>query len=235
MPITRKKKVDSATLPLSGSERTFGDAHNMEYSKHWLSNNCYGYAADVLMKQHTKLQPGNLSNDQLDDLTCPNVRKLVLQDLAKSRKAYAAPVTKPCKQGFYKIMPFVSRGQEDFHFLVQMKGVKWLSRKGDTLRKLARWFRVPMSKLAMRGKRVSVDAPLPLGTVVSVDRQVWGHKRGTSGPPLVHDCKGRVITHPTKACLSYPDGYNYDQSCGSICITRKPRAKPTRQNRKNKT
>ena len=83
---------------------------------------------------------------------------------------------------------------------------------GDTKRSLARFFKVPVSRLK--------NAEMTPGKLVRFKANVWSHKRGWGGKPLLVDAKGKAIMNPLTASRDYGGGLNYSKYCHSYCVKR---------------
>lgn len=213
------KKVK--TLPLSGSESRYT-------TKRWGSkrgigsNNCYAYAiGDYESYRWQKAIPGDRSG--LSGLNhtythCTDLPRRVISDNPK--KVYKTDATKKCKRGYFKMMMFVSPGrpmnyirQGDFHFYKQHGVVEYKVKKGDTITSVAKFFKVPESRVKRVGQ-------FKVGKRIVFKSNLWSHKRGWATGPLLTDAKGKIIKDPRKASRDYP-GLNYERYCSSFCVKKR--------------
>jgi len=204
-------------LPLSGGESVYS----------WLPwggeglhvDNCYAYAVgDHEKYRNNKSVPGNHSGQSSifhTYRTCKGLAKRVISDNPK--KVYKAEATEKCKKNFYKIMMFVAptnryhNSTGDFHFYKQHGLVNYSIKKGDTVKSIAKFFKIPISRLPKK---------LPAtGKVIKIKANVFSHKLGWATGPLLGDAKNRVIKDPRKANRNY--GYNYTKYCSSFCVKNK--------------
>lgn len=212
-------------LPTSGSEPVF-DEDPWSTENGVTHNNCYSYAMDNFeSKRRTrKAVPGDRAGlGDLPDgpLSCKPLHKRVLQDNPAS--VYAAGPRDACKPGFYKVMMFIDADKEygDFHFYKQHRHVIYRTVKGDTLRSIAKMFRVTVAYVRAHNKRrlnaaTSNAETLRPGTRIALPRvNVWSHKLGHATGALLLDSCGKVITDPRDACRSY--SHTYKDYCGSFC------------------
>ncbi len=205
------------SLPLSGGE--------VPYS--WLpwggsgfgADNCYAYAVgDHARYRNNKSVPGNHSGMSSMFHTyknCKGLAKRVISDNPK--KVYRARAAEKCRKQFYKVMMFVAptnvyhNSTGDFHFYKQHGLVKYNVKKGDTRMSIARFFKIPLSRLPLK---------LPaVGKVVKIRANVFSHKLGWATGPLLTDAKGKAIKDPRKANRTY--GFNYSKYCCSFCVKNK--------------
>jgi hypothetical protein len=114
----------------------------------------------------------------------------------------------------FKVMMFVAPTNAyhnlsgDFHFYRQHGLVKYNVKKGDTRMKIARFFKIPLSRI-----------PLRLGKIAKIRANVFSHKLGWATGPLLTDAGGKVIKDPRKANRKY--GFNYTKYCCSFCVKNK--------------
>lgn len=214
-PVKRQKPVKKrrVRLPTSGSEHPFsvypwgyrGGGSN--------SNNCYAYAMhDWESYRVHKAQPGNrsgMSNRPIEYRSCERVHKRVLSD--NPRKVRPAPLSRKCPRGYYKVVLVIAPGR-DFHWYKQHSVVYYRVKAGDTKASLARFFKVPVSRF--RG------LDLTPGKMIRFKANVWSHKRGWGGEPLLVDAKGKAILNPLAAARNYGWGLNYSKFCRSYCVKR---------------
>lgn len=214
-PVKRQKPVKKrrVRLPTSGYEHPFsvypwgyrGGGSN--------SNNCYAYAMhDWESYRVHKAQPGNrsgMSNRPIEYRSCERVHKRVLSD--NPRKVRPAPLSRKCPRGYYKVVLVIAPGR-DFHWYKQHSVVYYRVKAGDTKASLARFFKVPVSRF--RG------LDLTPGKMIRFKANVWSHKRGWGGEPLLVDAKGKAILNPLTAARNYGWGLNYSKFCRSYCVKR---------------
>ena len=133
------------------------------------------------------------------------------------KKVYKVKANEKCKKGYYKVMMFVSPGrptnyirQGDFHFYKQHGVVEYKIKTGDTIVSVAKFFKVPESRVKRAGA-------FKVGKRVIFKANVFSHKRGWATGPLLTDARGKSITDPRKASRNYP-GLNYERYCSSFCV-----------------
>jgi hypothetical protein len=206
------------TPPVNGSEpkyttRRWGSTRGIN------NNNCYAYAVgDYEAYRWQKSVPGDRSgmSDRNHNYThCTNLPKRVISDNPK--KVYRVDGDKKCKNGYYKVMMFVSPGrptnyirQGDFHFYKQHSMIEYKIKEGDTVKSVAAFFNVPIARIRAAGK-------FKVGKRLIFRANVFSHKRGWATGPLLTDAKGKVIKDPRKASRNYP-GLNYETYCSSFCV-----------------
>ena len=132
-------------------------------------------------------------------------------------RVYRAKPNEKCKKGYYKVMMFVCPGrptnyirQGDFHFYVQHGVVEYRIKPGDTQASVAKFFKIPESRIKRAGKFV-------VGKCIVFRANVFSHKRGWATGPLLVDASGKSIKDPRKANRNYP-GLNYSRYCSSFCV-----------------
>ncbi len=205
-------------LPLSGSERKFVMG-KWATPKGIQNNNCYAYAfGDYVAYRWQKSTPGNRSGRSNNGHTythCTELPNRVVSD--NPTKVYKAKADETCKKGYYKVMMFVSPGrsnnyirQGDFHFYKQHGVVEYKIKKGDTVASIAKFFKVPESRIRKAG-------PFKVGKLIVFKANVFSHKRGWATGPLLDDAKGNIIIDPRKSSRAYP-GINYEKYCSSFCV-----------------
>jgi len=260
-PITRRPAAKKTTtrkvarpLPLSGSERTFSwDPWGRSGVNH---DNCYDYAFGSFSNRRTsKSVPGNRSgigSNGLTFRTCNGIVKRVLGDNPGSVYRMSNPGAK-CKPGYYKVMCFVAPSNDfgnstgDFHWYVQNQKVRYRVRPGDTVAKLARFFRVrpqaivqatskytnPLSntdgKIAtnnssikmtnVRNTKSRFPALVP-GKIIEFPVNLWSHKQGWASGPLMIDASGRTIVDPRKSNRTWRPGFHYTKFCSAYGVRR---------------
>ena len=239
-------------LPLSGSERTFSwDPWGRAGVNH---DNCYDYAfGSYSAKRNSKSVPGDRSgigSNGLTFTTCNGIVKRVLSDNPGSVYRMS-PAAKP-KPGFYKVMCFVAPSNDfgnstgDFHWYVQNQAVRYKIRPGDTVAKLARFFRVkpaviieatrkyknPVSntdgKIAtnnsnikmMNARNTSRSPALMAGKIIEFPVNLWSHKQGWASGPLMIDASGKTIVDPRRSNRSWKPGFHYTKFCSAYGVRR---------------
>ena len=204
-------------VPLSGSEPVYSWFPWGGSGLH--VDNCYAYAVgDHAKYRNNKSVPGNHSGQSSmfhTYRTCKGLAKRVISDNPK--KVYQVGGDEKCKRNFYKIMMFVAPTNKyhnstgDFHFYKQHGLVKYTIRKGDTPGKIAKFFKIAISKIPKK---------LPaVGEITKIKANVFSHKLGWATGPLLYDAGGKVIKDPRTANRKY--GYNYTKYCSSFCVKNK--------------
>ena len=205
-------------LPLSGSEKRYT-------TRFWGSetgvnnNNCYAYAVgDYEAYRWQKSIPGDrsgLSDNYHTYTNCRTLPQRVISD--NPTKVYRAKANERCKKGYYKVMMFVSPGrptnyirQGDFHFYKQHGVIEYKIKPGDTISSVAKFFKVPESRIKKGGT-------FKVGKRIIFRGNIFSHKRGWATGPLLTDARGKVIIDPRKASRNYP-GLNYERYCSSFCV-----------------
>lgn len=205
-------------LPLSGSEKKYT-------TKRWGSNsginnnNCYAYAVgDYEAYRWQKSIPGDrsgLSQMGHNYTHCTDLPKRVISD--NPQKIYKVAANTKCKKGYYKIMMFVSPGrptnyirQGDFHFYRQHGVVEYKIKPNDTISSVAKFFKVPASRIVKAGK-------FKVGKRIVFRANLFSHKRGWATGPLLTDAKNNIIRDPRKSSRDYT-GLNYEKYCSSFCV-----------------
>jgi hypothetical protein len=153
--------------------------------------------------------------DTITTLTAPTSQSALF--LTTPPKSIVPRLTRSVKRGYYKVMMFVCPGrptnyirQGDFHFYVQHGVVEYRVKPGDTQESVAKFFKVPLSRVKRAGK----FAP---NKRLVFRANVFSHKRGWATGPLLTDASGKSITDPRKADRNYP-GLNYEKYCSSFCV-----------------
>ena len=251
MPPRPKKKVKP--LPLSGSERKFSwDPWGRSGVVH---DNCYDYAfGSFSSTRPSKSIPGNasgISSNGMRFKTCNGIVKRVLSDNPKHVYKMANPSAR-CHPGFYKVMCFVAPSNDfgnstgDFHWYVQNKAVRYKIRPGDTVAKLARFFRVKKEVIAKAAKKyrkptsnsdgkiatnnsnikmINVrsapkDPKLTPGKIIEFPVNLWSHKQGWASGPLMVDASGKTIVDPRYSNRSWKPGFHYTKFCSAYGVRR---------------
>jgi hypothetical protein len=212
-----KRRHPDEGLPLSGSESVYSWYPWGGQGLH--VDNCYAYAVgDHAIRRQNKSVPGNhsgMSSIFHTYRTCKGLAKRVISDNPK--KIYRAEAEERCRKSYYKVMMFVAptnmyhNSTGDFHFYKQHGVIKYKVKKGDTPEKIARFFKIPRSRLPKK---------LPAaGDNIKFRANVFSHKLGWATGPLLEDAAGKVIKDPRKANRKY--GYNYTKYCCSFCVKNK--------------
>jgi LysM repeat protein len=102
----------------------------------------------------------------------------------------------------------------DFHFYKQHGMVDYKIQKGDTYASIARFFKIPVTRIRKPG--VALPA---VGRTIKIRVNVWSHKLGWATGPLLYDARNQVIKDPRKANRNY--GYRYTKYCSSFCVKNK--------------
>jgi hypothetical protein len=210
----------------------FGDDRPSPYNK---SNNRGGWIKKK--PRFEKSEPGSaIGNPNTTFTSCGKG-----QNSMRSRILYDNPDTvyalvkgqesKPCKNGYYKVMAFVGTAEGeiygDFHFYKQVGGIRYRLQHGDTVKKIAKFFRVKESviKEAMKYSTAPrnytnglVDERSPTGgRIIKFPVNLWAHKLGWGTRPLLVDASGKTIYDPRKANRKY-GGMDYKFLCGAYCV-----------------
>jgi hypothetical protein len=206
-------KMVTKELPLSGSEKKFT---TRLWNKYKASNNCYAYAVnDPETYRWQKSIPGDrsgMSNMYHSYTHCKGLPQRVISDNPK--KVYKVKPVLRCKKGFFKIMMFTSP-QGDFHFYKQHGVCEYKVQPGNTVKKIAAFFKVPEARINAAARRVG---GFKVGKRIVFKVNLWSHKRGWSdGGALLTDAKGKMIKDPRKAARDYP-GLNYSNFCSAFCV-----------------
>jgi hypothetical protein len=155
----------SRRLPLSGYEPIFDPR---DYSI--IGFNCYDYAIGYQDKRNNKKPHNNKSTPGGRNFTnnvtrCAGLNKGILKDNPKAIKKCSNP-NKVCGRGYYKIMSFVSPGN-DFHFYRQVQTVRYKIAAGNTVTGLARYFKVSPSVIRAAAKKLKTPTNLVNGNINS--------------------------------------------------------------------
>jgi hypothetical protein len=249
---TKNNGVRTRPLPLSGSERTYSwDPWGRAGVTH---DNCYDYAfGSYSAKRISKSVPGDRSgfgSNGMTFTTCSGIVKRVLSDNPGSVYRMS-PSAKP-KPGYYKVMCFVAPSNDfgnstgDFHWYVQNQAVRYKIRPGDTVAKLARFFRVrqtviieatkkykaPVSntdgKIATNNSNIRImtvrsttrSPPLMVGKIIEFPVNLWSHKQGWASGPLMIDASGKTIVDPRRSNRSWKPGFHYTKFCSAYGVRR---------------
>lgn len=246
--------VKKKALPLSGSERTFSwDPWGRSGVTH---DNCYDYAfGSFSSKRTSKSVPGNRSKMGSNGMmftTCTGIVKRVLSDNPGSVYQMRNPSAR-CKPGYYKVMCFVAPSNDfgnssgDFHWYVQNSAARYRIRTGDTVAKLARFFRVkpqvirdatgkyktPVSntdgKIATNNSNIKMNISrtvvnrgpaLVVGKIIEFPVNLWSHKQGWASGPLMIDASGKTIVDPRRSNRSWKPGFHYTKFCSAYGVRR---------------
>jgi LysM repeat protein len=206
--------MKAVRLRLSGWEVDYNPKKWTTKKAKW-NNNCYAYAVNDLQAYRVhKAQPGNvsgMSNNYHSYSTCKGLAKRVVSD--NPGKIFVCPnYKKPCPRGYYKIMLFVSpvKGHNDFHWYKQHGKITYKVKSGDTKASIARFFKIPVSRLA--GKKIEP------GKDITFKANIWSHKRGWGDGPLLTDANGKAILNPRTASRNY-GSLNYKRFCHAFCVS----------------
>lgn len=201
-------------LPLSGSEKKF-TTRLWGSTKGIGNNNCYAYAVnDPENYRWQKSIPGDrsgMSNLYHNYTHCKGLPERVISDNPK--KVYKVNPNLRCKKGYFKIMMFTSP-QGDFHFYKQHGLCEYKVQPGNTVKNLAKFFKVPERRIQLAANAVGGLKP---GKRIVFKVNLWSHKRGWATGPLLTDAKGKMIEDPRKAARNYP-GLNYSNFCSAFCV-----------------
>ena len=58
------------------------------------------------------------------------------------------------------------------------------------------------------------------GRIIEFPVNLWGHKQGWAGGPLLIDASGKTIVDPRKANLNYHPGFHYSKFCSAWAVRR---------------
>lgn len=136
----------------------------------------------------------------------------------------------------------------DFHFLKQVGGVRYRTNPGDTVKGLAAFFKVPPSVvmaaarrstkpitandgrfgntiqdlkvLNMNNERHHRSLKILPGRIIEFPVNLWAHKQGWAGGPLMTDASGHVILDPRKCDMNYTPGFHYTKFCSAWAVKR---------------
>jgi hypothetical protein len=146
----RKKQAVPRGLPLSGAEPEYSwDPWGTTGRTH---DNCYDYAfGSFSANRRAKSAPGDHNNkhphNNVDYKRCDGIAKLVVGDNPNTVYRMKNP-NERCRPGYYKVMCFVAPSNDygepygDFHWYRQNSSIRYRIRGGDTLRGLAKFFKV---------------------------------------------------------------------------------------------
>jgi len=119
--------------PTTGAETHYDDSRwNSENIMG--THNCYDYALNRLDPHNTsKTQPGDLSAGRNFELfrrpyKCSELDKKIIAD---NPTLYYVRYDEPCRDGYRKIVMFVSETGDDYHFLRQDKNGLWSHKVGE--------------------------------------------------------------------------------------------------------
>jgi len=231
-------------MRMSGSEPMFD-------STKWpiKGNNCYDYAFGQIGHRKERSEPGSkIGRPGTKFTTCGtginSMKSRILYDNPKA--VYALPKRGeciPCRKGYYKVMAFVAPHNSvgeiygDFHFYKQVGSVRYQLQSGDTIPKIAKFFRTKPSVIKEALKNVrptkslkngTIDDPSGgkqttarlhsslIGKVIRFPVNLWAHKLGWGTRPLLVDASGKTILDPRSANRKYD--YDYSTLCGSYCV-----------------
>lgn len=206
-----------------------------------VGNNCYDYAfGDNRRYRPWRSEPGRGYKQLLSYVTCGkghnSLKERILSDNPKHVYALSrGQEDVKCKDKYYKVMAFVAPGSVgDFHFYKQVGSVRYRVQKGDTVKTVARFFRVKPDVIrhAVHSKtKTPTDGMIDdiynhmttsrnhkPGThlVITFPVNLWAHKLGWGTRPLLVDASGRTIVDPRRANRNYE--LKYKQFCGAYCV-----------------
>ena len=152
-------------LPLSGYEPIFDPR---DYSI--IGFNCYDYAIGYQDKRNNKKPHNNKStpggpNFRNNVTRCAGLNKGILKDNPNAIKRCSDP-NKVCGRGYYKIMSFVSPGN-DFHFYRQVQTVRYKIAAGNTVTGLARYFKVSPAVIRAAARKLKTPTNNVYGNINS--------------------------------------------------------------------
>jgi len=84
------------------------------------------------------------------------------------------------------------------------------SKMGDTVTSVAKFFKIPISRIQKAGT-------FNVGKRIVFRANVFSHKRGWATGPLLKDAQGKMIKDPRKSSRDY-SSLNYKLYCGSFCV-----------------
>ena len=187
-------------LPLSGAETVFSTHPWNTAENH---DNCYDYAlGDFSRRRNVKSTPGDRAGMNANNLNvnnCKGFATRILRDNPKTVYKCRNP-NRVCKRGYYKIMCFVAPG-EDFHFYKQIGGIMYCVKTKDTIVGMAKFFQVKPAVIA----KACGGTPVP-GKTIQFPANLWAHKEGWGGPPMLTDAAGKTITDPRKSNRKFAGG-----------------------------
>ena len=134
----------------------------------------------------------------------------------------------------------------DFHFLKQVGHVRYKTRLNDTVQGVADFFHVHPGTV-LRAARISTSPTTPNdgkisnepgelhrldainrkvknkiylkpGRIIEFPVNLFAHKQGWAGGPLMIDASGRTIIDPRKANLNYTPGFHYTKFCSAWAV-----------------
>lgn len=127
----------------------------------------------------------------------------------------------------------------DFHWIKHIGSVRYKIRAGDTIHGLAKFFHVKkdviqaafmkksnpnsptngriansnLNVLNKNNERVAIGKRLTAGGIIDFPANLWAHKQGWAGGPLLVDASGKTIPDPRKANFNYKPGFHYTKIC----------------------
>jgi hypothetical protein len=147
---------------------------------------------------------------------CKPTKERIRQDLGALKSGYEVNIEHPCARGYSKIALLLSRNR-DYHLLRQDGDVLYPLENGETLKDVAKKFRVSE-------RNVKILKTKPINVVLIKKAGVWSHKRGLAYPPSLYDAKGKLIFDPRTSNFNYGPDLNYSEYCTAFCVKRKARA-----------
>ena len=210
----KRKSRKTKRLPVSGYEPLFT---KRGWEDGIRSNNCYAYAVnDFRSYRIHKSIPGDrsgLSKLPHNYTNCNDLPRRVISD--NPGKVYKTRADKKCKKGYYKIMMFVAprniynEPTGDFHFYKQHSRVEYRVKPGETVKSIAKFFKIPPKEIAKAG-------PIIVGRRITFKANIWSHKQGWATGALLKDATGNSIIDPRFADRTY--GHDYRKYCCSFCV-----------------
>ena len=134
----------------------------------------------------------------------------------------------------------------DFHWYKQIRSVQYRIRPGDKIPALARFFKVTPATIRAAIAKGKPSTNKNLGRVANSDDELrylnrltaanrkspalrggkiiefpvnlWSHKTGWAGGPLLVDASGKTIADPRKADRNYRPGFHYTKFCSAYGV-----------------
>lgn len=237
-------------LPKSGYEREFSwDPWGGSFDH----DNCYDYAfGSYSANRLVKSVPGaaaRIGSNSLSFRNCNGIVKRVLADNPKRVYHMKNPNARP-RPGYYKVMCFVAPTNDfnnrsgDFHWYVQMGGVRYRTVLGDTVESLAKLFHVKPAVVLAAAKKSTPPksptdgkisaansnvkrpvlrtrgTPLAPGRILRFPVNLWSHKQGHATGPLMIDASGKMIVDPRRSDRKWKPGFHYTKFCAAYGVMR---------------
>ena len=221
-----KKKGKVKALPLSGSEPLFTEKR-CGTPAGIRSNNCYDYAFDSFSTaRNQKSGPGNrtgLNRGMGPIKSCGLLPKGVQTNNPSG--VYKTNPEKVFRPGYFKAMMFISpsNGRNifnsgDFHFYRQHGKVEYKIKPKDTAKKIATFFKIPVSRVTKANREKNKTNVFIPGKVIILKVNGFSHKRGWATGPLLKDASGKLIIDPRFSNNKYDGGLNYKKFCSAFCV-----------------